>query len=504
MNFSYGRGNKVYGKDISEARYNALLETFYKFYPELQRKIKLGKNYFERDPKTAQLLERRVLGEDVYIPDEDKEILKDLSNAYKSTKIDLETCINQKDQTSCQNLKFKGLKRCSYEKKWLSFIRGGNCFISEDVINHIISNLQSVVNINWNPFSIVPRSVSDGDLPNPDEFTKIDMINIIHDLGYHVKTVFNQKDLVTVLEEKHGKKINVFSDQEILYYVYLFSFIVYISQFLKTADFKKFLNSNNQIRLQQMLNNTPSKRNLIAFMVEFSRALPPTERISSGWAFAIVVGTLLALLVIGFLPAATALYNYSGRSQNRTSIIEQKYNTGVQELQKYPVLGTRAVYEEKDLMAPDKIRVILRLSDQRNICPSAAGLMLVNEDCNFIPIINPKSKGYFNMYTSEGFVSVCSDGNFCMKNDITKDIASFTIKDRTLHLAMEHYIDAPLSIDGDKIVFSRELKTPVIIDDLGTDIDVTREEFTQEIMDAAQAIGRLMHGDDEYDYKSNK
>jgi hypothetical protein len=93
MSFIYGHNPeglgdpyKVYGRNLREARYNALLETFYLYYPGLQRKVKPGKNYFERDPQTARILEERVLGGNVYLPDEDEEILTALNEAYYTTR----------------------------------------------------------------------------------------------------------------------------------------------------------------------------------------------------------------------------------------------------------------------------------------------------------------------------------------------------------------------------------------------------------------------------------
>ena len=186
MNFSYGKGNKVYGKDISVARYNALLETFYKNYSELQKKIKVGKNYFERNPQTAQFLEKRVLGENVYIPDEDQDLLDQLAAAYKTTRLDSGTCMSQKSENECNSLKFKNANRCTYEKKWFSYIRGGNCYIDQNIVVHLLSNLQSIIDIRWDSLKARPLQNSDPNLPNPDELTKIDMANIIHDLGYHV------------------------------------------------------------------------------------------------------------------------------------------------------------------------------------------------------------------------------------------------------------------------------------------------------------------------------
>lgn len=335
MNYSYGTGQKVYGKDITEARYNALLETFYSFYPDLQKKIKLDKNYFERDPNTAQLLEKRVLGEtDTYIPDEDQDLLDQLESAYRSTKLHLEICTNQTSESACKSLKFKGLSRCKYEKKWFSYLRGGNCFIDEGIITHILSNLQSVININWK--TLRARTLDNGErnLPNPDEFTKMDMINILHDLTYHIKSLFKEKDLITVLEEKHGQSLVELDEEDLLYYVYIFSFIVYVSQFLTKVDFQRVMRNENVGKLQQLMNNPPSKKNLINFIVFFFALLPPTEtHKSSGWNFSVVTGTLLALLLLGFLPAAAAMTPYiasaqggSGEVSTKSQAVQQRGN----------------------------------------------------------------------------------------------------------------------------------------------------------------------------------
>jgi len=311
MNYSYGEGNKIYGKNINEARYNALLETFYKVYPKLQKKIKLGKNYFDSDPKTAQFLEKRVLGEDIYIPDEDEDILKMLTSAYDSTKVDLEICSNKKDEKSCKNLKFKGLSRCGYEKKWFSYFRGGNCFISEEIIQHLLGNLQPLVDIDWESLKVKSLRKTNNKLPNPDELTKTDMINILHDLSYHIKSFYNE-DFISVLEKKHGKELINLSSQEILYYVYLFSFIVYTAKFLNLNNYKNFFQKENFTELLNTIKNPPSKNNLINFIVSFfSIVSDKKQHKPKDWGLNVLIGPVLILLLLGYLPTAQAALDYT-------------------------------------------------------------------------------------------------------------------------------------------------------------------------------------------------
>jgi hypothetical protein len=305
MNYSYNEGNKVYGRDLTEARYNALLETFYNWYPGLERKVKLGKNYFERDPNTAYFLEKRILEESGYIPDEDKYILDGLINAYKTTKIDLETCSKQTSESGCKNLKFKGMQRCNFEKKWFSYIRGGNCIISEDVIAHILKNLQSIVNINWEYLESKEIQNGNNNLPNPDELTKLDMANIIHDLSYHVKNYTKGKDLVETVEAIHGEKLLELTDQELLYYVYLFSFITYSTQFLDANNL--MLINKHSAKLSKLIRNKPSKENLINYIMYFFSINPHNKTKTKGWKYGSLIGPLIILFLLNVLiPAVSA------------------------------------------------------------------------------------------------------------------------------------------------------------------------------------------------------
>jgi hypothetical protein len=357
MNYSYGQGNKVYGKDITEARYNALLETFYNAFDNLRKRIRIGKNYFEKDPNTSQLLEKRILGEGVYIPDEDEELIAKLANAYKTTKVDLEICANEKSQGGCQNLKFKGVNRCVFEKKWLSYIRGGDCVISEEIVKHVLNNLQSVVNIKWNNLEAFPVRNSDKNLPNPDEFTKTDMINILHDLTYHMKNVFKEKDLITVLEERYGgANLSEVSSEDLLYYVYLFSFIVYTAKYLTIADFNALLRGNNLNELQKMMNERPSKDNLVTFIVTLLSMLPRMERRSAvGWAASLVAGFIILFMALGFYGIFTSMAPFL-TAKAGTKASELTSNPVLQNLQEYiPKYDLRHVYETRTAVPADPL-----------------------------------------------------------------------------------------------------------------------------------------------------
>jgi hypothetical protein len=113
MNYAYGTpANKVYGKDLTEARYNALLETFYKFYPKLSSKVKVGENYFGKngqEAKTAKTLEENVLNEKFYGMrlSDDQEILDELVSAYNSTRLDRDICVEKNSEETCTSLSFR-------------------------------------------------------------------------------------------------------------------------------------------------------------------------------------------------------------------------------------------------------------------------------------------------------------------------------------------------------------------------------------------------------------
>jgi Ca2+-binding EF-hand superfamily protein len=278
MDYIYGDDNKVYGKDMSESRYNALLETFYSSFPNLESKIKVGKNYFERDPNTAQLLEKRVLGQGVYVPDEDQNLLENLKLAYETTRLNIQTCTNQKGESACKSLKFKGMGRCSYEKKWFSYIRGGNCVIDEAIVKHLLNNLQSYVNITWNPLNVrVVSGQVNRPFPNPDELTKVDMVNLIHDLTYYSGLVVKNSNVITLIEKKHGKSLSDLSSQDLLYYVYLFSFLSYMSQFLSQSAFNDLISKVGNSKLEKLMNDYPSPVNFIEFLTFIARTLSKEE-----------------------------------------------------------------------------------------------------------------------------------------------------------------------------------------------------------------------------------
>jgi hypothetical protein len=315
MNFSYGKGNRVYGKDINEARYNALLETYYGYFSETKGNVKPGNNYFLKDPQTAQLLERRLISQDVYIPDEDEELLVQLSNAYKTTRYDqTQSCSAQKNEAGCTSLKFRGTNRCNYEKKWLSILRGGTCVVNQDLVEHLVNNLQPVMKIKWESLKVYPLKNSPSELPNPDEFTKEDISDLIHDLGYHIKQFFGEKDLTNVIEKNTGKNILDLSTQQLLYYLYLFSYIIYASWFLRIDDFKKIFTEQTFAKLHQEISQNLSGKNaLINFIVDFNASIPQQTNRSKapqGWNYASLVGPALVLLLFSFVPTADAFIRF--------------------------------------------------------------------------------------------------------------------------------------------------------------------------------------------------
>lgn len=316
MNFSYGKGNRVYGKDISEARYNALLETYYGHFSETKGNVKPGNNYFLQDPQTAQLLKRRLISQDVYIPDEDEELLVQLSNAYKTTRYDkTQSCAAQKTEAGCTALKFRGTNRCNYEKKWLSILRGGTCIVNQDLVEHLVNNLQPVIKIKWESLKAYPLKNSPSELPNPDEFTKEDIVDLIHDLGYHIKQFFGEKDLIDVIEKITGRNVLDLNVQQLLYYLYLFSYIIYASWFLRIDDFKKIFTEQTFTKLNQEISQNLSGKNaLINFIVDFNASIPQqTNRAKApqGWDYASLVGPALVLLLFSFLPTTEAFIRFT-------------------------------------------------------------------------------------------------------------------------------------------------------------------------------------------------
>lgn len=310
MNYSYGTGKKVYGKNLQEARYNALLETYYLNYSETANNAKSGKNYYASDAETGQLLERRILNDDVYLPDEDEQVLADLVQAYKSTKYDnTQSCRAQKDEASCNSLKFRGAGRCVYEKKWLSFIRGGTCVVDEKLVEHLVNNLQPFVKIRWDSLKASPLTNPDPNLPNPDNFSKEDIADLIHDLGHHMKQLFTDGDLTSVIAKNTGHNILQLSEQELLYYLYLFSYIIYASSFLTETDFLIMFTDKNFKKLTSMLSQKSAGKNaLINFIVEFNASVPKKQRTkaTAGWKYPAIVGPTIILLFFSFLPSASA------------------------------------------------------------------------------------------------------------------------------------------------------------------------------------------------------
>lgn len=141
-------------------------------------------------------------------------------------------------------------------------------------------------------------------LPNPDELTKTDMVNIIHDLTYQIKGVLNEKDLISALEKKHGVSLIELDEQKLLYYVYLFCFIVYTTQFLTEVDYKAFLRGDKLQELQSLVNGAPTKNNLINFIVLFLSIFPKGEHKSSGWGWSIVKAILVIMLMLALIPVS--------------------------------------------------------------------------------------------------------------------------------------------------------------------------------------------------------
>lgn len=214
-----------------------------------------------------------------------------------------EICTNQIDEASCNSLRFKGMQKCKYERKWLSMIRGGSCIMDKDIIERLLSHLHPFIAFDWKNLRGMYLPVDDYILPNPDELSKQDLVDILHDLTFHVKSIFKQTDLVSVLEDKHQTDLINLDEQMLLYYVYLFSFITYVSQFLSGADLASVLRLENISHLQKLVNNSPSKENLVAFVkFLFSLILRRKER-KGEWNKRALAGILLSLILVGFLPA---------------------------------------------------------------------------------------------------------------------------------------------------------------------------------------------------------
>lgn len=281
-------------------------------------------------------------------PSEDQDILDELVYAYNTTRLDMDVCVQKTNEYDCKSLQFRGQSRCQYEKKWFSYIRGGNCFIDKNVIEQILDNLDSFLIIRWSPLNIkVVGDITDN-LPNPDNLSKIDMINILHDLTYHTKDLIIGGDIIALLESQHDLSLSQFNQEDLLYYVYLFSFITYATQFLVEVDLVRFFATVNLTRLRELITNPPSKSNLVDLFLYFAKTLPPktpkssktssptkerlkkiskaslekTKKIAvpvgkvivekaiqtaTNWAFGIIFGTILSLLVYKNLPAQIAI-----------------------------------------------------------------------------------------------------------------------------------------------------------------------------------------------------
>lgn len=253
-------------------------------------------------------------------------------------------CVKQENEKDCDSLKYKDKQRCTYEKKWLSYIRGGNCFISEDLIKYIISNLSPFIDIDWNTFKLSTSPIQDNLLPNPDKLSKTDITDILHDLTYHIRSVFKESDIITVLEEKHGEKLINLSEQELLYYMYLFSFVVYVSQFLSFVDFQSLLRDDNSRDLQNIINSSPSKKNLLNFIQLFFSLTSTGKHKPKGWMNSLYSGILLSLILIGFIPAGFVLSGVlSAAGLGKTRPSKKSYEN---ELRNYiPYLTPNAINE---------------------------------------------------------------------------------------------------------------------------------------------------------------
>jgi hypothetical protein len=183
------------------------------------------------------------------------------------------------------------------------------------------------------------------------------MINILSDLTYHTKNILNEADIIAILEAKHQMHLFEFTEQELLYYIYLFSFIVYATQFLQQVDIERFLATVNLVKLQSLINNPPSTLNLVELFSYFSKTLPlkiqrteseakeqeqqslkttatarlrrlgaaglerskrivvpigktivdKTVEAATRWAFGVIFGTILSLILYKSLPAQMAV-----------------------------------------------------------------------------------------------------------------------------------------------------------------------------------------------------
>lgn len=232
-----------------------------------------------------------------------------------------EICTNQTNEASCNSLRFKGVQKCKYEKKWLSMIRGGSCIMDKDIIERLLSHLHPFIAFDWKNLKAMYLPVEGYLLPNPDELTKQDLVNILHDLTFHIKSVFKQTDLVSVLEDKHQTDLINLDEQMLLYYVYLFSFITYVAQFLSGADFGSVLRLENISHLQELVNNPPSKENLVIFVdFLFSLILRRKER-KSEWNKRALAGILLSLILVGFLPALSILSSLIGKNISDVNLV---------------------------------------------------------------------------------------------------------------------------------------------------------------------------------------
>ena len=302
-------------------------------------------------------------------------------------------CTKQKDENSCNSLKFKGVQRCNYENKWFSYIRGGNCFIDKNLVEHVLDNLHPFIDINWETMKLLTLPSMDDMLPNPDNLNKNEMIDILHDLSYHIRSVFKEQDILTVLKERHGD-LNNLSEQQLLYYVYLFSFIVYVSQFLSSVDFQSLLRGKNIEILKNMINSQPSKDNLLKFIKFFFSILPKKRtRKSIGWKNALLSGVIFSMILTGFIPAGV-LFNIilmatkDGKIYNANLFGEEKVGKEIYEkdLINYERYFTPNVLNE------------LKTFQTTTVTPKDSLEILVDADDKDINLFLKRNKEYKNIF----------------------------------------------------------------------------------------------------------
>lgn len=297
-----------------------------------------------------------------------------------------EICSRQKNENTCNSLKFKAKNRCKYEAKWLSFVRGGNCFISEEIIKDLLDDLHPYIAFDWKNMKVNFLPIRQYNLPNTENFSKQDLVNILHDLTFHIRNVFKDKDLVTILSEKHGVDIINLNEETLLYYVYLFSFVIYISQFLSVIDFKSLLKDNNAKSMQILINNPPSLQNLEEFIKFFFSIIPNVKHQSIGWDKRLLAGILLSMLIIGFLPALGVLLGVIGNFKEKglseikniystTSLNEYLTDNAKIELMKF----VPKIFSEENILNETVDITIIDNSDPSDLACRVAGLARIGE-----------------------------------------------------------------------------------------------------------------------------